>query len=132
MPKELREQIYNEEEQNERRKQTQNTGPPSGILPIQITNVLPSHASEQAETAPKTNMSPIEISGLREENVQNYCEWQPSRVRNPLLKAGLQKATDFVVERGLDLELLRLLSHPTSLGQLQSLRRTSETLRLLR
>ncbi|KAK5444222.1 hypothetical protein LTS15_010575 [Exophiala xenobiotica] len=86
MPEDLREQIYKEEEQNERRKQTQNASSSSGMLPIQITNVLPSPASIQAETAPKTKMNPIEISGLRDESVQDYCDWQQTQVRKPSLK----------------------------------------------
>ncbi|KAK5263188.1 hypothetical protein LTR96_011388 [Exophiala xenobiotica] len=109
MPSSVRDQIYKEEEQSERRKQTQNAGSSSGMLPIQITNVLPSHAAVQAETTSKINMSPIEISGLRVESVQDYCDWQQTQVSKPSLKAAFQKATDFVVDKGLDLELLHRL-----------------------
>ena len=112
MPEDLRQPIYKEEEQSEQRKQANNTVPSSGILPIQITNVLPSHASVGAETAPKTEVSPVEISGFRDESVQDYCDWQQSQVRKPSLKAEFQKATDFVVERGLDLELLHEDQNP--------------------
>ena len=116
MPDDVRDQIYEEERQRERRRQTLNTAPSSGILPIQITKVLPSHNSVQAqaetETASKTTMSPVKISGLRDEGVQDYCDWQQSQVRKPSWKAAFQKATDFVVDRCLDLELLHEDQNP--------------------
>jgi hypothetical protein len=54
----------------------------------------------------KAEVSPDVFSGLRDDNVQQYREWQQSKVKTPSLKAAFQKATGFVVERGLDLELL--------------------------
>jgi len=51
----------------------------------------------------KAEVSPVEFSGLRDNNVQQYCEWQQPEVKNSSLKAAVQKATDFVIEKGLDL-----------------------------
>lgn len=116
IPETLREQIYREVEQSERHKQTQNTIPTSGILPIHITNVLPNHASMHPETASKAEASPVEFFGLRDEDLQDYCDWQQTQVRKPSLKAAYQKLTDFVVDSGLDLELLHDDQDPQSLA----------------
>jgi len=112
VPEDLRQQIYKEERQSEEHKQTNKTASSPRILPIQITNVLPSQTSGQVEPVSKAEVSPVEFSGLRDENVQKYCEWQQSKVKNPALKAAFQKATDFVVEKGLDLELLHEDQNP--------------------
>jgi hypothetical protein len=112
MPKELRQQIYKEERQSEDHKQTKNLGPSSGMQPIQITNILPSRDSGHVDPVLKAEVSPVEFSGLRDDNVQQYCEWQQSKVKNPSLKAAFQKATDFVIEKGLDLELLHEDQNP--------------------
>lgn len=82
VPQDLQVQIRREEEQSSKREQVHNILPPSGMAPIQITNVLPSHASVQVETMPKAEINPLDIAGLRDENPQGYCDWQQSQVGN--------------------------------------------------
>lgn len=106
MPEDLREQIYKEAEQSEHRKQTRNVAPSSGMLPIQITNVLPGHTSAQATTTPKAEVSPVEFHGFRDERLKDYGNWLQSTIRDPSWKAGFQKATDFLVRKCIDLQLL--------------------------
>ena len=106
MPEDLREQIYREAEQNERRKQPHNTAPSSSVLPIQITNVLPGHTSAQAATMPKAEVSPVEFRGFRDERLKDYGNWLQSTIRDPSWKAGFQKATDCLVRKCIDLQLL--------------------------
>merc|ERR1712098_615834 len=86
-------------------KQTHNTAPPSSMLPIQITNVLPGHSSAQ-ETVPKAEVSPVEFHGFRDERLKDYGNWLQSTIRDPSWKAGFQKATDFLVRKCIDLQLL--------------------------
>lgn len=112
MPEDLRQQIYKKEEQSERRKQTNNTILFFEMLSIQIINVLSSNESVQAKAALKSEMSSVEVSDLRDENVKNYFDWQQSQVRKPSLKTAFQKVTDFVIDRGLDLELLHEDQNP--------------------
>lgn len=77
VPEALRQQIYKADEQNQQRKRTTNT---TASAPIQIANVLPTHAPVQAEIIPKELVSPIEPDGFRDVNVEAYGIWQKSQV----------------------------------------------------
>jgi len=106
MPEDLWQHVYREEEQSSKHKKANHTAHQSGLHPIQITNVLPGQASVQSETVPKAEVCPLDLIGLGDENVQDYCNCQQSQIGKPSWKAQFQKATDFVLEKCLNLELL--------------------------
>lgn len=106
MPEDLREQIYREAEQSERRKQIHSTAPSSSVLPIQITNVLPAHTAAQAATVTKAEMSPVSFHGFRDERLKDYGSWLQSTIKDSSWRAGFQKATDFLVHKCINLQLL--------------------------
>ncbi|KAK5069390.1 hypothetical protein LTR51_008640 [Lithohypha guttulata] len=104
VPDELRQQIYLEEEQSSRNKRLNTTTAPASMPPIQL--VLPKAASPGPEVDRKPEVKRIDIPGLHDVNLQHYCDWLKSRVRSATLKAEYQKATDFLIEYGYDLDLL--------------------------
>lgn len=106
MPDDLRQQIYAEEEQSAQSKRLKSAMVPNNFPPIQITNVLPNHASPEPEIQPRPTVKRIHISGLCDVAVQDYSEYQQSQVRDESLKAEFQTAANLVLAEGLDLEQL--------------------------
>lgn len=107
VPDELRQQIYLEEEQSSRNRRFNTTAAavaaPS-MPPIQL--VLPKAVSPVSEGDRKSEKTRIDIPGFHDVNLQRYCDWLKSRVRGAGQKAEYQKATDFLIESGYDLDLL--------------------------
>ena len=101
IPEDLRQQIYREEESTQSKQLTTAS---SNVPSIQITNVLPSHASPEPEKERRPEGKHLLIPGLRDVAVQDYCEWQQSQVRDESLKAEFQNAGNVVVAEGYDLE----------------------------
>jgi hypothetical protein len=54
----------------------------------------------------------LDIPGTRDEAVEDYCAWQQMQVKKPDLKAEYQKACGFIIEDGLDLELIHQDQNP--------------------
>jgi hypothetical protein len=52
----------------------------------------------------------LDILGTRDEAVEEYCAWQQMQVKKQDLKA--EKACDFIIEDGLDLELIHEDQNP--------------------
>ena len=104
VPDELRQQIYLEEEQSSRNKRLNTTATATNMPPIQL--VLPKAPSPALEADRKSETQRIDIPGFHDVNLQRYCDWLKSRVRGAAQKAEYQKATDFLIESGYDLDLL--------------------------
>jgi len=120
VPKHIRDQLYAEEQQWLRRHQRAISAPAANFPPINITNVLPgqSHQTPLGSSpagTPAPDMPPInrlDIPGTRDEAVEEYCAWQQMQVKKQDLKAEYQKACDFIIEDGLDLELIHQDQNP--------------------
>jgi len=46
----------------------------------------------------------LDIPGTRDEIVEEYCAWQQKQVKREDQKEDYQKACDFLIEHGMDLE----------------------------
>lgn len=52
------------------------------------------------------NISRLDISGNRDEVVEECCAWQQKQVKRDDQKADYQKACDYLIDKGMDLELI--------------------------
>jgi hypothetical protein len=117
--KDIREQLYAEEQQSLKRHQKTTNTSTTSLPPINITNVLPapsyqtSHLVSSTAGTPAPDMpsisTPINLLNIpspRDEAVEEYCAWQQSKVKKPTLKVEYQKACDVIIEDGMDLELI--------------------------
>lgn len=48
----------------------------------------------------------LDIPGNRDEVVEKYCAWQQGQVKRADQKADYQKACDYLIDKGMDLELI--------------------------
>lgn len=104
-----------EHEQEERRARAAAKSSRNGP-PIQITNVLPSHAQQTStpdvelgsmslpHPSNTTSNQRFEISRPRDDRVREYTEWQKSQVRDPLQKEAFDKACNAALKVGYDLD----------------------------
>jgi hypothetical protein len=109
----IRELLYAEEHQRQERHSTTSIPAPS-LPPINITNVLPSQASESptqsiADGSVTAGKQPqesarLEIPGPRDAAVIAYSEWQQSNVVDEALKEEFRKSCNATLEDLLDLE----------------------------
>lgn len=105
VPEELRSQIEAEEKRLSETKRSQSVTAAANVPHIQI--VMPRHGSPDPEARrPTVAARRIDLSGLHDVNLQQYCDWLQSRVQGDTQKADYQKATDFLIDHGFDLDLL--------------------------
>jgi hypothetical protein len=80
VPKDIREQIYAEDQQRLERHQKVTNIPSSNLLPINITNVLPASVSTSPMADQPPPITSITVPGLRDTALKEYCDWQQSQV----------------------------------------------------
>jgi hypothetical protein len=125
IPKHIRDQLYAEDQQRLRGHQRANSASAANFPPINITNVLPgqshqtpplgySPAGTPAPDMPQAPMSinRLDIPGTRDEAVEEYYAWQQKQVKRQDLKAEYQKACDYIIKDGMDLELIHQDQNP--------------------
>lgn len=114
VPKELRDLIEAEEKRLSEKKQSHTVAAAANVPPIQI--LMPAHASsEPAADRSAAAVRRIDLAGLHDVNLQQYCDWLKSRVQGDTQKADYQRATDFLIDHGFDLDLLYDDPDPTFL-----------------
>jgi hypothetical protein len=98
VPKNLREELYAEEQQSLQKHQKASRTSASGLPPINITNVLPAPSSQQSHLASSaatpapdmpsksTPLNRLNIPGFRDNAVEEYCAWQKLQNKRPELK----------------------------------------------
>lgn len=113
VPHDIREQIYNEEQERCKKKQktsshstTGSTCPPINIhvLPTSSQPLVTSRADSEAPGYKPTQESSIDIPGLLDVAVQDYTNWHLSRVRAEVFKENIRKARDVTLGHCLDLK----------------------------
>ena len=130
VPKDIREQLYAEEQQSLERHQKATRTSTASHPPITITIVLPapsyqtSHLVSSLAGTPALDMPSkstlidrLNIPSPRDKAVEDYCIWQKSQVMKPALKVEYQKACDIIIADGMDLELIHQEPDPEFLIQ---------------
>jgi len=112
VPDGVREQLYNEQNQqlDKKKKAVDNSTMGSMCPPINI-NVLPAGSSQQPMHTPSNDTisttpgctESIMVDGLLDVAVEEYTEWPQSRVSNETFRENITKARDVTVENCLDL-----------------------------
>jgi hypothetical protein len=122
VPKEIREQLYAEEQQSHKRNPKSTSTSTTSHLPIHI-NVLPAPSCQtscllsclaEAPDMPSkyTPIDRLNIPGFRGDAVKEYCAWQQSQVKEPELKVEYETACDVILGENMDLELIRQNPNP--------------------
>jgi hypothetical protein len=109
VPKDIREQLYAEEQQQSLKRHQKATRTSTASHPIAITNVLPapfyqtSHLVSSPAGTPAPDMPPkytlidrLNIPGFRDDAVKEYCAWQQSQVNEPALKVEYETACNVI------------------------------------
>lgn len=118
VPPDVRDLVYAEEEQSVQRKRKRRSSS-TDTRPINITNVMPTrsgHPTDDNDTrtpsglVERSSYAPkyLSIPGMRDVNVNKYCTWHCSKYDNDIWKMEYEKACDFTLEEGLDLEQICL------------------------
>lgn len=113
VPHDIQEQIYNEEQEQGKKKQKTSNHAPNGLTcpPINI-HVLPtssqppvaSQADDEATQPKPVRNDSIDIPGLLNVAVEEYTNWHLSRVSAEVFKENIRKARDVTLENCLDLK----------------------------
>lgn len=98
--------LLDEEEDKRRKKEQDHKIMTTGTTAIQITNVVPGHSTPELQHVKKVQRKPIDIFGYADDNIQEYCDWHSLSYKKASLKAGVQRAAEFLIEGGFKLELL--------------------------
>ncbi|KAI9036760.1 uncharacterized protein KD926_001338 [Aspergillus affinis] len=112
VPDSVREQLYDEENQQvDKKKKAVDYSTMGSMCPPININVLPAGAFQQPMHTPANDTMPttpgctesIMIDGLLDVAVEEYTEWQQSRVSNETFRENITKAHDVTIENCLDL-----------------------------
>ena len=116
VPKDIREQLYAEEDQRRDRLAAGGSMSRTNLAPITITNVLPQHSGQSPSTMSILSVpssreralrcTSLDIPGPRDSAVAAYTQWQQSNVVNEAQKIEYQNACDITLLEMLDLEQL--------------------------
>jgi hypothetical protein len=116
VPKDIREQLYAEEDQRRDRQAAGGSMSRTNLPPITITNVLPQHSGQSPSTTSTLSVPSfndrarkgvsLDIPGPRDLAVAAYSQWQQSNVVDEAQKMEYQKACDITLLEMLDLEQL--------------------------
>lgn len=119
VPKHIWDQLYAEDQQRLKGHLRATSGPAANFPPINITNMLPRQpyqtpplgSSLALTLVPDMPQIPLTINRLdipsnRDEAVEKYYTWQQGQVKRADQKADYQKAYDYLINKGIDLELI--------------------------
>ncbi|KKO97606.1 hypothetical protein THAR02_10286 [Trichoderma harzianum] len=115
MPREIRDEIYAEEQQHlSRKRKRANSSTYGTSLPaIHIHNITPSQpdtvlTNSRVSSAPESASLRYALEGLgmRDDVAEEYFAWHGSRVRRQTLKEEYDRACELALGKGLDLELI--------------------------
>ena len=113
VPHDIREQIYNEEQERGKKKQktsshaqTGSTCPPINIhvLPTSSQPPVASQADDEATRPIPARNDSIDIPGLLDVAVEEFTNWHLSRVSAEIFKENIRKARVVTLENCLDLK----------------------------
>lgn len=114
----MSEQLYAKEQQKVKAYQKATNALPGTFPPITIINVLPGQhyttplgSSQDGTPAPEMpptfiTINRLDIPGKRDAVVGEYCTWQQEQVEDEEQKADFQRARDYLIKEGIDLELI--------------------------
>lgn len=119
VPDYIRKQLYAEDQQRIKAHQRATSAPAANFPPINITNVLPGQphqthslgSSPALAPVPDMSQAPMKITrfdirGTRDEILEECCAWQKKQVGREDYKGDYQKAYDYLIGKGIDIEEL--------------------------
>jgi hypothetical protein len=119
VPEHIREQLYAEDQQRLKGHQRANSAPAANFPHINITNVLPGQPHQSPPLGSSPALAPVPdmpaipltinhlgIAGKRDVVMGEYFAWQEEQVQGEDQKADYRRAFDYLINEGLDLELI--------------------------